>query len=146
MKPEEATMKDPLKIMLVDDDRTTLEVLGALLEKEGHTVIQRDNAIGTTQAIIRESPDIVLLDVRMPGLSGDKLAELISARNANPPVVVLHSASPRSDLEKLARRCGAAAVIEKAPDPKEFLKRFEHIVATRVRPKPRPSGSREGTN
>lgn len=138
-------MKEPLKIMLVDDDRTTLEVLGALLEKEGYTVVQRDTAIGTTQAIIRENPDVVLLDVRMPGLSGDKLAELISARNAN-LVVVLHSASPKSDLEKLARRCGASAIIEKATDPKEFLKRFEHIVATRVRSRPRPPKTRGGGN
>ena len=119
----------PLKIMIVDDDRTTLSVLGALLETQGHSVLERDTAIGTTQAILRETPDVVLLDVRMPGLSGDKLAELISARNANPPFVVLHSASPRNELDQLAKRCGASAAIEKTSDPKEFLKRFEAIVA-----------------
>lgn len=138
-------MNDPLKIMLVDDDRSTLEILAALLEKQGYSVVQRDTAIGTTQAIIRESPDVVLLDVRMPGLSGDKLAELIAARSANPPVVVLHSASPKSDLERLARRCGASAAIEKLSDPSEFLKRFERVVDFHVRPKPRsPSGTRGG--
>lgn len=134
-------MNEHFKIMLVDDDRTTLEVLGALLEKEGHTVVQRDTAIGTTQAILRESPDVVLLDVRMPGLSGDKLAELISARSTKPPVVVLHSSSPKNELERLARRCGASAVIEKTPDPKQFLMRFQTLVVPRLRPKPGPRGA-----
>ena len=88
----------------------------------------RDTAIGTTQAILRENPDVVLLDVRMPGLSGDKLAELISTRSRNAPLVVLHSASPKAELDELAKRCGAAA-IEKSSDPKEFLKRFEVVIA-----------------
>ena len=117
-----------LKIMIVDDDRTTLDILSALLEAQGHSVLERDTAIGTTQAILRETPDVVLLDVRMPGLSGDKLAELISARSTNPPLVVLHSASPKAELEQLAKRCGASA-IEKTSDTKEFLRRFETVVA-----------------
>jgi CheY-like chemotaxis protein len=133
----EKKMAVHLKIMIVDDDRTTLDVLGALLEKQGYSVAERDTAIGTTQAIIRENPDVVLLDVRMPGLSGDKLAELIAARSSNPPLVVLHSASPKKELDQLARRCGAAAAIEKTSDPKEFLKRFELAVASRVRAKQR---------
>jgi DNA-binding response OmpR family regulator len=138
-------MTDTLKIMLVDDDRTTLEILGALLETRGYSVVQRDTAIGTTQAILRESPDVVLLDVRMPGLSGDKLAELISARSVNPPFVVLHSASPKEELEQLARRCGAAAAIEKTPDPKAFLVRFDALIASRMRRKPNaPPGKRPG--
>jgi CheY-like chemotaxis protein len=122
-------MMQRLKIMIVDDDRTTLDILSALLETQGHSVLERDTAIGTTQAILRETPDVVLLDVRMPGLSGDKLAELISARSTNPPLVVLHSASPKTELDQLARRCGAAAAIEKTSDPKEFLRRFEMAVA-----------------
>jgi CheY-like chemotaxis protein len=129
-------MMQRLKIMIVDDDRTTLQVLGALLEGKGHSVVERETAIGTTQAILRESPDVVLLDVRMPGLSGDKLAELISGRSANPPLVVLHSASPKAELEQLAKRCGAAAGIEKSSDPKEFLKRFEAVLADFRRKQP----------
>ncbi len=132
-------MSDRLKVMLVDDDRTTLDVLGALLEKEGYSVVQRDTAIGTTQAILRESPDVVLLDVRMPGLSGDKLAELISARNAKPPVVILHSSSPKAELERMARRCGAVAAIEKASNPTHFLAMFNAAIAQRLK---RPPGNR----
>src|ERR1051325_8758874 len=116
----ETKMVAHLKVMIVDDDRTTLDVLGALLEKEGHSVVERDTAIGTTQAIIRENPDVVRLDVRMPGLSGDKLAELIAARSTNTPLLVLHSASPKKELDELAKRCGASGAIEKTSDPKPF--------------------------
>lgn len=123
---------DPLKIMIVDDDLTTLEVLSAILEEEGHTVTKRDTPLGTTHAILQEKPDVVLLDLRMPGLSGDRLAGLIATRRADPPILILHSSSPRVELEALAKRCGASGAIEKTADPAEFRRRFEAIV-TRVR-------------
>lgn len=123
-----------MKIMIVDDDRTTLEVLGAVLEQSHHHVIQRETAIGTTLAIIREKPEVVLLDIGMPGLSGDKLASLINNSKTDPsPIVILHSSRPRSELERIARTCGASGVIEKTGDPNEFLRRFEAVIAARHR-------------
>jgi CheY-like chemotaxis protein len=121
-------MTSPRKILVVDDDPTTLEMIGALLEAQGHSVVLRDTALGTTQVIIRDCPDVVLLDVRMPGLSGDKLAELISSRRGR-EIVVLYSGSPQRELGELARRCGAAGFITKTSNPSEFLERFESILA-----------------
>jgi twitching motility two-component system response regulator PilH len=127
-------MLDPLKIMIVDDDKTTLEVLSAVLERAGHEVITRETSIGTTLAIMRESPDVVLLDVRMPGLSGDKLAGLIANRNAaSSPIVVLHSSSTRSELQELASRCGAAGIIEKTGDSSEFMRTLERVLSGELR-------------
>jgi DNA-binding NtrC family response regulator len=122
-------MKDKLRIMIVDDDATTLEVTGALLEEQGHEVIKRQNALGTTLAIIQDRPDVVLLDIRMPGLSGDKLVELVSPKKDMPkPIIILHSSSKRAELESLARRCGAAGSIEKTGDAAEFIRRFEQAL------------------
>ncbi|HEX7671697.1 MAG TPA: response regulator, partial [Polyangiaceae bacterium] len=56
----------PLRVMLVDDDPTTLQVHAAILEQLGHAVTQRTTALGTTLAILREKPDVVVLDVRIP--------------------------------------------------------------------------------
>jgi len=123
----------PLKIMIVDDDETTLEVTAAVLESRGYQVIKRDSAIGTTMAILREQPAVVLLDVHMPGLNGDRLAELVTPRNGKPtPMVILHSGSKRAELEPLAARCGAAGIIEKTGDPLDFMRCFERLV-TRIR-------------
>ena len=62
------------KVMIVDDENTVLEITGAVLEDHGYRVIKRESALGTSLAILREKPDVVLLDVNMPGLSGDRIA------------------------------------------------------------------------
>jgi CheY-like chemotaxis protein len=67
-------MKTNLKVLIVDDDALALEVAAAALESHGYTVIKREEALGTMVLIRRERPDIVLLDLHMPGLSGDALS------------------------------------------------------------------------
>jgi two-component system phosphate regulon response regulator PhoB len=123
-------MNQRLKIMIVDDDATVLEVTAAVLEQRGYEVKTRESALGTSLAISREKPDVVLLDVHMPGLSGDRLAELMVPRPGRfAPLIILHSASPREELEQLAASCGAADIIEKVASPLEFIRRFESVVA-----------------
>jgi two-component system, OmpR family, response regulator len=136
-------MTGPLKIMVVDDDATTLQVLCAALEARGNEVISRETSIGTSRAILREQCDVVVLDVRMPGLSGGRLAALLADRPArHAPVVILHSSMTRAELEKLAHKSGAAGIIEKTGDPDEFIRRFEEIVETAKHPAVQPPASK----
>jgi CheY-like chemotaxis protein len=131
-------MNQALKVMVVDDDATVLEVTAAVLMQHGYDVHTRESALGTSLAIIREKPDVLLLDVHMPGLSGDRLAELMAPRvGRGAPLVILHSASTLSELEKLAASCGAAAVIEKTSDPGAFMQRFESILVKHAAALPR---------
>ncbi|HEX7672095.1 MAG TPA: hypothetical protein VF395_21015, partial [Polyangiaceae bacterium] len=74
--------------------------------------------------------DVVVLDVRMPGLTGDKLASLISEEGEQNRLVILHSTLPIDDLERLAKSCGAAGSIEKTGDPAAFSKRFGELVSS----------------
>jgi len=126
-------MQKRLKVMVVDDDALVLEVAAATLESRGYLVTTRESALGTTLAIRRERPDIVLLDVHMPGLSGDSLAKvLFEARSGHEPVVILYSATDAEELGQLARSCGAAGAIEKSSDPTHLIRRLEQIVAQRI--------------
>lgn len=122
-----------MKVMIVDDDATTLHVVAAVLVGRGYDVIERDTAIGTTLAILREKPDVVLLDVRMPGLTGDKLASLIGQRESVRPIVILHSSMPESALEKLAHSSGASGFVSKGDPPMVFLARFEEVLGAAQR-------------
>ena len=70
-------MANPLKVLIVDDDRTCREMIDAVLSELGHTVLTRDNPLGTSAEILRERPDVVLLDINMPTLSGDELLRTI---------------------------------------------------------------------
>ena len=67
--------------------------------------------LGMTR-IVREAPDLVLVDVHMPEVSGIEVARKLQ-ESANPPVVVLISAVDPSNLPAAALACGAAAVISK---------------------------------
>jgi DNA-binding response OmpR family regulator len=123
-------MKKSLKVMLVDDDPVTLEVVAAALESDGYDAIKREEALGTMLAVRREKPDVVLLDIHMPGLSGDALTKLIvSSKDAHEPIILLYSATQRAQLAVLSASCGASGWIEKTANLREFLERFAQLVA-----------------
>lgn len=131
----------PLKVMVVDDDETTLQVLCAALEERGYQVASRNRSIGTSLAIARSHIDVVLLDVRMPALSGGRLARLLADHTDASPIVILHSSMPGAELETLAKESGAAGFIEKTGDIGVFIRRFEQAVADAQMQRPvRPSG------
>jgi DNA-binding response OmpR family regulator len=118
--------------MVVDDDRVALEVARERLEGAGFEVITRDVAIGTSASIVTERPDIVLLDVNMPGISGDVIAKLLAVREHRASII-LHSASDATGLRKMAVECGAVGIIEKTGNDRLFLAHFESY-ARRPRP------------
>src|ERR1043165_9331687 len=99
------------RILLIDDDRTTLLVTAALLEQRGYFGIPRKGGLATA----RENPDLRLLDVNMPGLPGDKIAQLSTARRkkGTGPFIFLFSAMDAEKLRDMAAECGAAGAIEK---------------------------------
>jgi DNA-binding NtrC family response regulator len=119
-----------MKVLIVDDDPVALQILEAVLEGMGHAVLVRDEALGTMSAVVREKPDVVVLDVRMPGLAGDRLATVLG--ESYPAVaVILHSSMPAAELQRTARACGAAGFIEKVDDPALFARSLERIMNDR---------------
>jgi DNA-binding NarL/FixJ family response regulator len=131
-----------MKVMVIDDDATTLQVLEAVLERLGHDVVLRSEALGTMRAVASEQPEVVVLDVSMPGLNGDRLAALLQEKHPSLRLV-LHSSLPGNELDRLARSCGAAGYIEKSGDPTHFAETFRRLVPARpsADPKPRRPGS-----
>ncbi|NUP07400.1 MAG: response regulator [Polyangiaceae bacterium] len=116
------------KVMLVDDDEVVLQSLTIGLEARGYTVVTRSQSIGTGAAILTERPEIVVLDVQMPGLSGDALLQVLKGKSGFPmPWVVLHSSLPVDELLRIARSANAAGTIVKS-DVRTFLDAFEALL------------------
>lgn len=67
------------KIMLIDDDEQQLAITRELLEYEGYDVLTHRLGFGASSAVRANQPDLVLLDINMPALSGEKLSEIIRA-------------------------------------------------------------------
>ncbi len=59
------------KVLVVDDDVLSLKISRARLESAGYDVITSERAIGTLLIIIREKPDVILLDLNMPEIGGE---------------------------------------------------------------------------
>ncbi len=118
-------------VMVVDDDPVTCQVISTILRARGYQVSVRAEALGTMAAVSREKPDVIVLDVNMPGLSGDALARLVANKQGDATQVILHSSQPESQLRALAREAGALGGIEKG-DPRTFLPAFESLLARRA--------------
>lgn len=106
------------KVLIVDDSETVLAAASQALGRAGYEVITADKALMTSRTISREKPDLVLLDVNMPTLTGDKLAEIVLGRLApeNRPVLLLHSDVETRELEALAKKCGADGFVRKSSE------------------------------
>lgn len=119
------------KVLVVDDDPIVLEVVRERLEAAGHTVVTRDNPIGTSEAVVHEEPDVVLLDVMMPGLGGQRISELLSRHARTREVsVIFHSSKSMDELHGLAHQTGALGVIPKTDNDREFMVYFDRLMAT----------------
>jgi DNA-binding NtrC family response regulator len=115
------------RFLVVDDDIVALEVAKERLEAAGFSVVTRNKAFGTLGYIWKEEPDYVLLDVHMPGLSGDALAKLLT-EGKSVTGVILHSAAHKNDLASLAYQAGALGIIEKTDDDQHFRIQLERCV------------------
>lgn len=114
------------KVLLVDDEESILRSTGALLDDMGFPSILVRNAGDVIPAALRERPDVLLQDIRMPGLDIEKLVEEIRAQPelAHLPIV-LFSAS--MEAAQIAARVGAHGFIEKPFRPSELMGALEAV-------------------
>jgi len=87
------------RIVIADDSPTLRRIVTSVLTKEGHEVFAAEDGIGAVQAVLREQPDAVVLDVQMPRVSGFIAARLLKDdwQTADIPVVMLTSLDAASD-------------------------------------------------
>jgi DNA-binding NtrC family response regulator len=76
-------------VLLVDDDAEILNVLGKFFEREGWQVSRAIDAQTCADLYERDKPDVVVLDLDLPGLSGLKLLEVLRSRDPDATVVML---------------------------------------------------------
>jgi CheY-like chemotaxis protein len=102
------------KVLVIDDDDIVRELITSILEAAGYAAISLSSPLGATQALLREEIDVLILDVMMPELRGDKLVTLLrSNRRLKDLVVVLVSSEPVEKLAELAVGVGAHNFVNK---------------------------------
>jgi two-component system response regulator AtoC len=103
------------KIMIVDDERLVRWSLRQKCEEWGYNVIEADSGEPGLKLAQRESPDLVLLDVRMPDLSGIEVLDQLK-KNGDARAVIMITADPQLDDVKAALKLGAYDFIGKPID------------------------------
>ena len=105
-------MSNKKKIMVIDDDERLLETTRFILEKEGYEVLIYNRAIGSISNIRNFRPDLVLLDINMPALSGESLAGVInSTKSLEGAKIVFYSSNDEDSLREAVLKNGIRGYI-----------------------------------
>lgn len=116
--------KSPNKIFVIDDDVHVLHNVKRMLERQGYLVGIHDGGPGCSSQALRFEPDLLLVDVKMPFLSGESFVSLFGRQGGRGrPSIALFSAIDEARLEKTARECGADGYISKSDSGLEFARK-----------------------
>ena len=125
-RPVQAAPQRPLRILVVDDDRDTVHTLATVLRLEGHEVEEQFGGAEAVSAEERFAPDVVLLDIGMPHVTGYEAARRIRERHTGAgrkgPVLVAVTCYQLPSDKILAKLCGFDHHIGKPFDTRALLK------------------------
>lgn len=116
------------KVLIVDDSKTELMFLSKLLQKNGLSVRTAEDADEALRRLAEEMPDLILMDVVMPGQNGFQLTRSISRtpEYAGIPIIICSSKSLETD-RVWGLRQGARDYITKPVDSAELLSKIKAL-------------------
>jgi DNA-binding response OmpR family regulator len=114
-------------ILVIDDDEVLRDTIGLLLEKEGfRSTLAADGKLGYEETL-RSRPDLVLADLRMPGMSGMDVCKQLRATGSKTPIIVLSAVGEEID-KVLLLEMGADDYIVKPFGTRELLARIRAVL------------------
>ena len=125
------------KVLVIDDDRNICELVGLYLAKEGYEVISAFDGVEGLRKFESEKPDIIILDIMMPGMDGWEVCRTIKKKYSTP--ILMLSAKGETFDKVLGLELGADDYIVKPFDPKELVARVKAVLR-------RSTGSKENPN
>ncbi|MEJ2041750.1 MAG: twitching motility response regulator PilH [Reinekea sp.] len=118
------------RVLIVDDSPTETYAFQGMLEKHGFEVLTADNGADGVALARQELPDVVLMDIVMPGLNGFQATRQLTkgADTAHIPVVIVTTKDQETD-RVWGRRQGASGYLVKPVNEDELLKTVEAVMA-----------------
>ena len=89
------------KILVVDDEQNVRILLDDTLTAFGYKVVQESQALSTVRTIKKENPDLITLDLKMPGADGIQIIKTLRRENINIPIVVISAFLGSPEIKQL---------------------------------------------
>ena len=122
----------PSKILIADDNQANVELLDAYLSGRDYEIETAENGAETLEKVKSFAPDLILLDIMMPKLSGFEVCEKLKADPKTEGIMILmvSALSERGDIER-AVNVGCDDYLSKPVNKFELLKRVENMLKLR---------------
>lgn len=127
------------RIFVIDDDEQLLRMVGLMLERGGHSLTLINDPRNGLQQLEEDKPDLLVLDVMMPGMSGHELTREIrkSSRLKNLPVLILTARAQEIDRDT-ALASGANGYLSKPVTSQDLLERVDALLGEKSDKEPPP--------
>ncbi|UII19740.1 response regulator [Fulvivirga ligni] len=116
------------RVLICDNDPDIVELVSLILSRKGYAVFSSDNCNRVDEKIKEYNPDVIIMDLWIPDLGGEKATELLknSPEHRHIPVVIL---SANNEIENIAKRSGAEDYIAKPFHIEALVKKINRYVA-----------------
>ncbi|MFA6240869.1 MAG: response regulator [Candidatus Hydrogenedentales bacterium] len=125
-------------VLVIEDNEQNLYLVSFLLQSSGYAVVQARDGLEGLELANRSTPDLILLDIQLPGMDGHEVARSLRGNPALAavPIVAVTSYAMAGDRE-LALAAGCTGYIEKPINPETFVMEVERHLPSA----PSPEGS-----
>ncbi len=131
-------MKEPITILVVDDEETIREVVGRYLEREGFAVREAADGYTVLDELRFDPPDLIVLDLMLPGIDGLTLTRQIrTGKNASIPIIMLTAKGETNDRIR-GLDMGADDYLAKPFSPRELVSRVNAVLRRSAETEPPP--------
>jgi DNA-binding response OmpR family regulator len=128
-QPELVGITGRNKILIVEDDRRIAMALALRLQNAGQEVIQAFDAMSGVEAAIKHQPDLILMDISLPGGSGLIVAQRIQSVVPKLTPIIFLTASQQPGLRQKALALGAAGFLEKPCNSENLLTTIQNALS-----------------
>lgn len=124
------TSSRPDRILIVDDDARIRELLNRYLSQEGFDVLLADGGTSLNRVLLRDTVDLIVLDLMLPGEDGLTICRRLRAANDRTPIIMLTAKS--EDVDRIVGlEVGADDYLGKPFNPRELLARIHAVLRRR---------------
>src|SRR6266545_779210 len=114
-------------ILVIDDDESLRDTIGVMLEQDGFRAVLVDNGITGYEKALVLKPDLILVDLRLPGMSGVEICKQVRSAHVRTPIIVLSALGDEVD-KVLLLEIGADDYIVKPFGTRELLARIRAVL------------------